>query len=70
MNLYEFFYQVFLVKNPWVTIKDKSFTAATNNITLVVAGGGTIEGLNSLLLNNSGAAITLKSDGMGNYFII
>lgn len=53
-----------------VTIKDKSFTAATNNITLVVGGGGTIEGLSSLLLNNNGAAVALKSDGIGNYFII
>ncbi|HNA61609.1 MAG TPA: hypothetical protein PKW79_00830 [Rhabdochlamydiaceae bacterium] len=52
-----------------LTVKDESLAAASNPITVVVDGGGLIEGSVSKQINTNGGCMRLKFDGM-NYFII
>lgn len=53
-----------------IIIKDKAGTAGTYPITITVAGGGTIEGASSYVINVNNQSITLENDGKGNYAII
>lgn len=52
-----------------LTIKDESLAAASKPITVVVSGGGLIEGSASKQINTNGGCMRLKFDGT-NYFII
>ncbi len=52
-----------------LTVKDESLAAAANPITIVVNGGGLIEGNSSRQINTNGGCMRLKFDGT-NYFII
>lgn len=52
-----------------LTVKDESLAAASNPITVVVEGGGLIEGSISKQINTNGGCMRLKFDGT-NYFII
>lgn len=52
-----------------LTVKDESLSAASHPITLVVNGGGLIEGRLSKQINTNGGCMRLKFDGT-NYFII
>lgn len=52
-----------------LTVKDESLTAASHPITVVVSGGGLIEGSLSKQINTNGGCMRLKFDGT-NYFII
>lgn len=52
-----------------LTVKDESLAAASHPITLVVNGGGLIEGSVSKQINTNGGCMRLKFDGT-NYFII
>lgn len=53
-----------------VTIVDTGGNAATNNITIDVSGGGTINGSTSVLLNQNRMSLTFTSDGSSEWFII
>lgn len=52
-----------------IIVKDQSLNASTNNITVVVSGGGLIDGSASLVMNMNGQSETFKKYG-SNYFRI
>lgn len=53
-----------------LTIKDISNNAATNNITVTVASGGTINGAGSYVLKYNKQAITVRPDGASDWRLV
>jgi hypothetical protein len=58
-----------VIKNQVFVIKDESGGAGTNNISVIVAGGATIDGLTTYPINTNYGSITVVYNGT-NYFTI
>ena len=60
------------LSNPKVVkyiIKDEHNNSLKNNITLVTAGGNTIQGSRTHIINSNGASVKLYNDGMGTWYL-